>query len=73
VDALGGSIQSIAAAKAGILKCGRPAVVSRQQHEEALHVVLEHAHQGGCEVLRAEQMVSSLDHCGGLYMTRAAN
>ncbi|GAX75550.1 hypothetical protein CEUSTIGMA_g2993.t1 [Chlamydomonas eustigma] len=62
VDALGGSIQSIAAAKAGILKRGRPVVLSRQQHEEALQVVLEHAHHGGCEVLRAEQMVQVKHH-----------
>ena len=36
--ALGGTLQSIAAAKAGILKAGRPVVISQQQHPEALQV-----------------------------------
>ena len=48
-DALGGTLQSIAAAKAGILKAGRPVVVSRQQHPEALQVVRQQAAALGCD------------------------
>ena len=57
VEALGGSIQSIAAAKAGILKPGRPAVVSAQPHPEAMAEVLRCAALTGCDVLQAAELV----------------
>ena len=59
VEALGGSIQSIAAAKAGILKPGRPAVVSAQPHPEAMAEVLRCAALSGCDVLQAAELVGS--------------
>lgn len=59
VEALGGSIQSIAAAKAGILKPGRPAVISAQPHPEAMVEVLSYAALTGCEVLQAADLVGT--------------
>jgi folylpolyglutamate synthase/dihydrofolate synthase len=51
VAALGGSIESIAAAKAGILKAGRPAVIAAQPSEAALGVLLAEARRLGCAPL----------------------
>jgi folylpolyglutamate synthase/dihydrofolate synthase len=57
VQALGGSIESIAAAKAGIMKAGRPAVIAAQPSEAALGVLLAEAGRLGCSPLvRAEQL-----------------
>ncbi|GFR41137.1 hypothetical protein Agub_g1786, partial [Astrephomene gubernaculifera] len=58
VEALGGSLRSIAAAKAGILRPGRPLVLAPQPHAEAAEVVLAAAEAAGCPVVRAEQAVS---------------
>ncbi|GIL73282.1 hypothetical protein Vretimale_4873 [Volvox reticuliferus] len=59
VEALGGSLQSIAAAKAGILRSGRPLVLGRQVYDEAEQVVVAEAEAKGCRpVLRAERVVS---------------
>lgn len=41
VQALGGSLQSIAAAKAGIMKAGRPVVVAQQRHPQAMQVRIQ--------------------------------
>jgi folylpolyglutamate synthase/dihydropteroate synthase len=57
LDALGGSVESIAAAKAGILKGGRPLVLAAQPHAAAEKVLLEAAARLGCEVTRAEEVV----------------
>lgn len=40
-EALGGSMQSIAAAKAGIIKTGRPTIIAKQPHAEAKEVLLQ--------------------------------
>lgn len=39
----GGSLESIAAAKAGIMKAGRPVVLGRQPHPEAKQVLCQRA------------------------------
>ncbi len=57
VAALGGSLRSIAQAKAGILRPGRPLVLAAQRHAEAAEVVLAAAAAGGCPVVRADQAV----------------
>ncbi|GLI69157.1 hypothetical protein VaNZ11_013725 [Volvox africanus] len=63
VEALGGSLQSIAAAKAGILRPGRPLVLGRQVHDEAARVVVAEAEAKGCQpLLRAEHVVSVRSH-----------
>ncbi|GIL42683.1 hypothetical protein Vafri_619 [Volvox africanus] len=63
VEALGGSLQSIAAAKAGILRPGRPLVLGRQVHDEAARVVVAEAEAKGCQpLLRAERVVSVQSH-----------
>jgi folylpolyglutamate synthase/dihydrofolate synthase len=49
IDALGGSIESIAAAKSGIIKTGRPVVLAPQQSEEAREVVMENCQQHECK------------------------
>jgi dihydrofolate synthase len=49
IDALGGSIESIAAAKSGIIKTGRPAILAPQQSEEAREVVIENCQQHECK------------------------
>jgi folylpolyglutamate synthase/dihydropteroate synthase len=58
VDALGGSIESIAAAKAGIIKQGRPVVIARQQSGAARDVVLLVAKSLGAQCVQAEAVVS---------------
>lgn len=57
VAALGGSLRSIAQAKAGILRPGRPLVLAAQRHAEAAEVVLAAAEAGRCPVVRADQAV----------------
>jgi folylpolyglutamate synthase/dihydrofolate synthase len=55
VQALGGSITSIAEAKAGIIKPGRPVVVGRQSHDEAVKVIEDRAMSMSCEIIFATQ------------------
>ena len=43
VEALGGSIATIAEAKAGIIKQGRPVVVGRQHYDEAIKAITDRA------------------------------
>lgn len=57
VAALGGSIQTIAAAKAGIMKPGRPLVLAAQPSQEAAAVVLQYAGELGCPVVHAGDVV----------------
>ena len=57
VEALGGSIESIAAAKAGIIKRGRPVIISAQRYPEALVEVLKRAKEAGSEAILAEKEV----------------
>jgi folylpolyglutamate synthase/dihydropteroate synthase len=57
VEALGGSLASIAAAKAGILRPGRPLVTAQQPHAEAEAVLRAEAAARGCPVLAAEEAV----------------
>lgn len=61
VEALGGTIESIAAAKAGIMKSGRPVVVARQEHAAALGVLRDTASRLGCGLIMADEQVG----CGG--------
>lgn len=65
VDALGGSISSIAQAKAGIMKEGRPVIIAGQPKQEALGVLQQHAKQLGCPVVDAEQAVQVSGGGGG--------
>jgi folylpolyglutamate synthase/dihydropteroate synthase len=58
VEALGGTIESIAAAKAGIIKPGRPVVVARQQYPPALQVLEREAVRQDAALLHAGQHVS---------------
>ncbi|KAL4858271.1 Dihydrofolate synthetase [Chlorella vulgaris] len=51
--ALGGSVQAIAAAKAGIMQAGRPVVVARQPEPAAEAVLLQRAEELGCPVIEA--------------------
>eukprot|EP00887_Chlorella_sp_A99_P008060 scaffold12.g8060.t1 len=55
--ALGGGIEQIAAAKAGIMKAGRPAVVARQPEPEAERVLLRKGTELGCDLVLAQQEV----------------
>ncbi|KAJ9510738.1 hypothetical protein QJQ45_027650 [Haematococcus lacustris] len=57
VEALGGSLASIAAAKAGILKRGCPALLSHQEHGQAREVVVREAAQRGALLLEVDQVV----------------
>ncbi|EFJ52076.1 hypothetical protein VOLCADRAFT_116089 [Volvox carteri f. nagariensis] len=79
VEALGGSLRSIAAAKAGILRPGRPLVLGRQLYAEAEEVVLTEAEAKACSpVVRAQSLVSvrshgieiQLDRCGQIARER---
>lgn len=51
--ALGGGLEQIAAAKAGIMKEGRPAVLARQPEAAAERVLHEAAERLGCDLLAA--------------------
>ncbi|KAG2500057.1 hypothetical protein HYH03_002334 [Edaphochlamys debaryana] len=58
VEALGGSLASIAAAKAGILRPGRPLVLGPQTaHPEAEGMVAAEARRLGCPLVRAQDSV----------------
>ncbi|KAF5837251.1 Mur ligase [Dunaliella salina] len=57
VDALGGTIESIAAAKAGIMKAGRPVVVAQQGHGRATETLQHAAHGLGCRLINAQDQV----------------
>ncbi|KAG2442690.1 hypothetical protein HXX76_002773 [Chlamydomonas incerta] len=71
VEALGGSLRSIATAKAGIARPGRPLVLGPQPHAEAEQVVLaEAARLGAAPVVRAEQSVRVHSH--GVVLDAAA-
>lgn len=58
VAALGGSLSSIATAKAGIMKPGRPLLLAAQPEAEADAVLTAAAAAAGCALSRAEQAVS---------------
>ena len=69
--AAGDTIEEIAAAKAGIIKEGRPVVLARQPHHEAERVVLE---RGGCwECSTALCHPSECLLAGRPYQVRAYN
>ncbi|KAG1674819.1 hypothetical protein FOA52_015206 [Chlamydomonas sp. UWO 241] len=78
-DALGGSLRSIAAAKAGIMKAGRPVVLALQPHAEVEEILLQHAAALGCPVVRADEAVSvshegfELEGAGGVAEPPAAS
>ena len=55
-------LQEIAAAKAGILKEGRPAIVARQPEPEALATLEEHAQSAACTILRPQQTLQRQVH-----------
>lgn len=60
--ALGDTLTDIAAAKAGILKQGRPAVIARQPEAEALRELERAASEKGCPVVHPERIVSLQAH-----------
>jgi len=64
VEALGGTIEAIAAAKAGIMKAGRPIVVGQQAHARAMETLQQCAGALGCEMVYAQDQVS--DHARGV-------
>lgn len=53
----GGSIESIAEAKAGIMKARRPVVIAKQPYPEALRVLEHQAKQLECPVLRPHDLI----------------
>jgi len=57
VEALGGTIESIAAAKAGIMKHGRPVVVAHQSHTRAVETLQQAATSLACHLIHAQQQV----------------
>lgn len=57
---VGGSIESIASAKAGIMKAGRPVVIARQPEAAAAGVLLQHAARLGCKVVHAGEEAACL-------------
>ena len=60
VPAVGGSLESIANAKAGIMKAGRPVVLSSQPEPAAEAVLLQHAEELGCEAVHASSALQLL-------------
>jgi folylpolyglutamate synthase/dihydropteroate synthase len=72
VEALGGTIQSIAAAKAGIMKPGRPVVVARQQYQEALQVLEEEAEKQKATLVPAGQHIT-ITHEGYATVSHASS
>ena len=60
VPAVGGSLESIASAKAGIMKAGRPVVLSPQPEPAAEAVLLQHAEELGCEAVHASAALQLL-------------
>jgi len=63
--ALGGSIESIAAAKAGILQPGRPAVLGRQPEAAAEAVLLRRGAQGSGIVVPQKLWALTCACCAG--------
>lgn len=57
VDALGGSLESIVAAKAGIMKRGRPVVLAPQPEPLVEKLLLQHATTLHCPVIQAQDCV----------------
>ena len=53
----GGSLQSIAEAKAGIMKPQRPVVIANQPFPEALEVLQWHAKQLNCPVIKPQDLI----------------
>ena len=60
MEALGGTIEAIAAAKAGIMKRGRPVVVAHQGHARALDTLQQAAGPLNCRLIHAQSQVSAL-------------
>lgn len=57
VAALGGSLQSIAAAKSGIMKPGRPVIIAQQPEAEAMSVLQKAASEQGSPAVLAHEVV----------------
>ena len=62
----GGSLEAIAAAKAGIMKHGRPVVLARQSDDGVSEVLRRQAGLLGCPVIDAPQRVQLRSH--GMHM-----
>lgn len=61
MEALGGNLQTIAAAKAGIFKHGRPAIIAHQPHAAVVMPVLQtHAQELGAPLIMADAVVSQV-------------
>lgn len=53
----GGSIESIAEAKAGIMRPNRPVVIAKQPYPQALQVLEQHAKQLNCQVVHPRDSI----------------
>ncbi|KAL3150534.1 hypothetical protein ABBQ32_000350 [Trebouxia sp. C0010 RCD-2024] len=60
MSALGGSIESIAEAKAGIMKPNRPVVIAKQPYPTALQVLEQHARQLDCPIIHPQDCIELL-------------
>ncbi|CAD7700696.1 unnamed protein product [Ostreobium quekettii] len=58
LQALGGTIESVAGAKAGIMKAGRPAVLAEQPNPDVLRVLEARAAELGCKITHAKRDVA---------------
>lgn len=56
----GGSIESIAEAKAGIMKPNRPVVIAKQPYPDALQVLEQHARQLNCQIIHPQDCIELL-------------
>lgn len=56
----GGSIESIAEAKAGIMRPNRPVVIAKQPYPKALQVLEQHAKQLNCQIIHPQNSIELL-------------
>ena len=61
VEALGGSISTIAAAKAGIIKQGRPVIVASQHYDEAVKAIVDRSLLTSSEAIFVTQEAIKVD------------
>ncbi|KAA6423036.1 MAG: folylpolyglutamate synthase-like [Trebouxia sp. A1-2] len=78
LKALGGSVEAIAEAKAGIMKAKRPVVIAKQPYPEGLRVLEQHAKRLDCPVIRPHDLIKltakeTLHENGSMLQTVAAD
>lgn len=56
----GGSIESIAETKAGIMRPHRPVVIAKQPYPKALQVLEQHAKQLNCQIIHPRDFIELL-------------